>query len=236
MNTALVLTGHMRCWRTTLPYLKEEFIDKYNADVFIFTWDDEGYWVSPDRDPMSLGVNPKSPNVDLEELTEAFQPKGISVHSFENYRERFEENAKTFQPFAQEIRPVNIISQFYAIKHGLKMMFDTQKFYSRVIRMRPDLVIHDTLPNFDHNTFYTLAHPNHSGKGTGDMMYVGNAFHMDRMMRISDNLEVYTQRLQRFCPHMFVEECIVENEFPWMEMSLNKTLMHTPNGMYRNFE
>ena len=52
------------------------------------------------------------------------------------------------------------------------------EFYDLVIRMRPDMIFNEDLPEFDTNKFYTLAHRNHLGQGTGDMIQVGNQLQM----------------------------------------------------------
>ena len=44
MKVAIVLTGHMRHWKEVLPNFKQRFIDKYNPDIFINTWSEEGWY------------------------------------------------------------------------------------------------------------------------------------------------------------------------------------------------
>ena len=49
MKVAVILTGHMRCWRDVLPNFKEKVIDRYNPDIFIHTWNEEGWWIPGDK-------------------------------------------------------------------------------------------------------------------------------------------------------------------------------------------
>ena len=45
MRVAIIIAGHLRCWKQMYPYFKANFIDRYNnPDIFISTWTDEGWW------------------------------------------------------------------------------------------------------------------------------------------------------------------------------------------------
>ena len=70
MKVALLLTGHMRCWEQVAPNTRQHSIDKYNADVFIDTWDQEAYW-----DPHSQkGITEGGPKLDALSIMNAYKP------------------------------------------------------------------------------------------------------------------------------------------------------------------
>ena len=57
MKVAIVLTGHMRRWREVLPNFKERVVAKYNPDIFISTWNDEGWYGQNQNDHQLHNVN-----------------------------------------------------------------------------------------------------------------------------------------------------------------------------------
>ena len=130
----------------------------------------------------------------------------------------------------------NIISMFHKLNRGVDMMEDyvsqTGEFYDLVIRMRPDLVFNEELPSFDPHKFYTLAHRNHLGQGTSDMIQVGNMMSMIMFSKASCFLTHLYMKTQLLCPHVISQTWIEDLGLPWEEFSINKTIMHTPKGEY----
>lgn len=235
MKAALVISGHFRCWETCFPNTKKYIIDKYEPDVFIASWDNTGYWVDPQHDPQGKGINSKSPDLVLADVYDAYKPKGFKFQNYENCEETFKKAAEKYLHYCQEIRPINTLSQFYKIHQGISMMAEYACLhdikYDLVIRMRPDLILPEGLPELKTRYFYTIKKTNHSGLGTGDMFQMGPLDKMVRFGNIVFNYMDLVEKLNRFCPHMFVKE--------WMnpdELNIPYTIQHTPNGTYQNWE
>ena len=231
MNVAVVLTGHMRCWKQVYPNFKERIVDKYNPDIFIDTWSDEAYW-----DPHSkAGVVTDAPRLDQDALIETYKPKVLRVEEYWDYEKGFEERAKQFTNFFHV--PKNQISMMYKMGRGVALMedfmFKTGKVYDLVIRVRPDLVFNEDLPKFNPNKFYTLGYRNHKGQGTSDMIQVGNFFTIGLFSKILHHLPQLYKETGLLCPHVISEHYIKRLAFPWQEFMINKTIMHTPAGEYK---
>jgi hypothetical protein len=231
MKVAIVLTGHMRCWKQVYPNFKQRLIDRYNPDIFIETWEDEAYW-----DPHSQhGIVKDAPKVNFDELRNTYRPIAMRFDSYEKYQNSFEERAKQYSNFYHV--PKNIISMLFKLGRGVLMledyMFLTGGTYDLVIRMRPDLVFNEPLPEFDPNKFYTLGYRNHMGQGTSDMIQVGNFFTISLFSKLLHHLPQIYRETGLLCPHVVSEHFIRRLGFPWEEFMINKTIMHTPLGEYK---
>jgi hypothetical protein len=231
MKVAIVRTGHMRCWKQVYPNFKQRLIDRYNPDIFIETWEDEAYW-----DPHSQhGIVKDAPKVNFDELRNTYRPIAMRFDSYEKYQNSFEERAKQYSNFYHV--PKNIISMLFKLGRGILMledyMFLTGKTYDLVIRIRPDLVFNEPLPEFDPNKFYTLGYRNHMGQGTSDMIQVGNFFTISLFSKLLHHLPQIYRETGLLCPHVVSEHFIRRLGFPWEEFMINKTIMHTPLGEYK---
>lgn len=245
-NFALVLTGHMRCWEMVYPNTLDRFIKVYNPDIFISTWDDEGYWVSPDKDLENKGINSYSPKLNILKVTDAYNPVALEVDSFETLSPEFSDLANEMQPLCDQIRPVNIVSQFYKIHRGYNLMTDhvmkTGKTYNWVIRMRPDMVVTGNLPNpadlslWKGNEILTIDHPNHNGRGVGDMFMLSGYTYSTLFNGL---LTLYSRMAKAagvFCPHILTEKLIAGlPDHKHYNQKIEKVIMHTPNGQYKNW-
>jgi len=234
MKVAIVLTGHMRCWKQVYPNFKQRLVDRYDPDIFIETWEDEAYW-----DPHSQhGIVKDAPRVNFDDLRNTYRPIAMRFDSYEKYQTSFEERAKQYSNFYHV--PKNIISMLFKLGRGILMledyMFLTGKTYDLVIRMRPDLVFNEPLPEFDPNKFYTLGYRNHMGQGTSDMIQVGNFFTISLFSKLLHHLPQIYRETGLLCPHVVSEHFIRRLGFPWEEFMIDKTIMHTPLGEYKRKE
>jgi hypothetical protein len=232
MKVALLLTGHMRCWDQVFLNTKQHIIDKYNADVFIDTWDSEAYW-----DPHSAkGITEGGPKLDIAGIEEAYKPVVMNVDSYEQFEDSFATRAKQFETFYHV--PKNQVSMWFKVGRGMlsveEHMMLTGKTYDLVIRMRPDLVFNEPLPEFNSNKFYTLGYRNHMGQGTSDMVQVGNFFTMSLFCKVLYHLPQLYKETGLLCPHVISEHFIRRLGLPWEEFMINKTIMHTPLGEYKH--
>lgn len=234
MKVAIVLTGHMRCWKQVYPNFKQRLVERYDPDIFIETWEDEAYW-----DPHSQhGIVKDAPKVNFDDLRNTYRPIAMRFDSYEKYQTSFEERAKQYSNFYHV--PKNIISMLFKLGRGILMledyMFLTGKTYDLVIRMRPDLIFNEPLPQFDPNKFYTLGYRNHMGQGTSDMIQVGNFFTISLFSKLLHHLPQVYRETGLLCPHVVSEHFIKRLGFPWEEFMIDKTIMHTPLGEYKRKE
>jgi hypothetical protein len=233
MRVAIVLTGHFRCWKQVFPNFKEKFIDRYNPDIFIHTWSDEAYWIPGDKQS-STGIFDGAPEIDENEIIETYKPLYFVKEYWNDFNEHFDQCGKYFENFAH--RPKNILSMYYKMHQGFalleKHMAQLQSNYDLVIRMRPDMFFHEDLPNFEPGTFYTIAHRNHLGQGTGDLMQVGSVGQMMFFTKIICFISELYKQTNLLCPHVITEQHIRNLRLNWKEFNIHKTLMHTPKGAY----
>lgn len=233
MKIALILTGHFRCWKDVYPNFKQVVLDPYKPDIFIHTWDEEGWWVPSDRQTVT-GYYDNTPKIDQTDLINHYNPKSIVVENWETYNKQFEEMGNNYKNYAH--RPKNILSMFYKLNRGVQLMEEyssrTGTFYDYVFRMRPDMIFESGFPEFHGNKFYTLAHRNHLGQGTGDMFQAGNMFSMILFSKISCFLPILYQKTNLLCPHVMSTQWIKDVGLPWEEIYIPKRLQHTPKGEY----
>jgi hypothetical protein len=224
----------MRCWKQVYPNFKQRLVERYDPDIFIETWEDEAYW-----DPHSQhGIVKDAPKVNFDDLRNIYRPIAMRFDSYEKYQTSFEERSKQYSNFYHV--PKNIISMLFKLGRGILMledyMFLTGKTYDLVIRMRPDLIFNEPLPQFDPNKFYTLGYRNHMGQGTSDMIQVGNFFTISLFSKLLHHLPQIYRETGLLCPHVVSEHFIKRLGFPWEEFMIDKTIMHTPLGEYKRKE
>lgn len=233
MKIALILTGHFRCWKDVYPNFKQTVLDPYKPDVFIDTWDEEGWWVPSDKQTVT-GYYDNTPKLDQQAIIEHYNPKSIVVENWETYNKDFEERGKQYSNFAH--RPKNILSMFYKMHKGVQLMEEyssrTDTIYDFVFRMRPDMIFESGFPSFDARFLYTLPHRNHMGQGTGDMFQAGSMINIIMFSKIACFLPAVYQRTNLLCPHVMSIKWIQDLNIPWQEVTIPKRLQHTPKGQY----
>lgn len=240
MRTALCLSGHMRCWESVFPNTEAHIISKYNPDIFISTWDTEGYWTSPENDPEGNGYVKESPVLDVTKVIEKYDPIQISVLKQSAYQDMFNKFSQPLQEISGEIRAANIYGQFYQMQacFGLMENYSLSNFfeYDLIIRMRPDIVFHEPLPELEPEKLHVLRHTNPQGRGVGDMFAAGN---MENMSEFMDNMMAFEEVARsngKFCPHEITEHALIVTQATYVVLDINKTLQHTPNGQYRDWK
>ncbi len=232
MNVALLLTGHMRCWEQVFPNTKRYLLDKYSPDVFISTWDSEAYW-----DPHSAkGITENGPKLNIDAIRNTYRPVSLMVEKYEDFEIDFTHRANQYTNFYHV--PKNQISMWYKVGRGMNRvednMFLTGKTYDLIIRMRPDLMFNEQLPDFNPQKFYTLGFRNHMGQGTSDMIQVGNFFTISVFSKLLHHLPFLYKETGLLCPHVISEHFIRRLGLPWEEFMVDKTIMHTPLGEYKH--
>ena len=215
----------MRRWREVLPNFKERVINKYNPDIFINTWNDEGWYGQNQSDQLD-GFLSGSTKVDANEIKEAYGAKIVEVEDFEKLKPNFVDQIQRYPNYFH--RSLNIYSMLYKMSKGVhsleKYILETGTEYDLVIRMRPDMFIHQEIPNFDTNMFYTIHHANHLGQGTGDMLQAGNLMNVTNFCRAIYHLPKIYAQVGVLCPHIVSIKMIELLHLPWQPIGMNKDL------------
>lgn len=243
MRSALLLTGHMRCWKDVFPHLKKTILDVYNPDVFIHTWDTEGYWTGK-MDGKGFNTT-TSPLLNTGEVISYYQPKDICVEKFEDVEPELIPLANTIQEsIIEELlklnpRPLNVISQVRKWYKSFEVLESYCKRnateYDLVIRTRPDLILKEPIEEISNNYFYTIpgSHTRWPGMGTGDCIQIGNFNNMKYFVSIYHNIERLLTDHRYPCLHTVSKTWIKEIKLPWKELNNDGYILHSPNGMYR---
>jgi hypothetical protein len=225
MKTAVVITGHMRCWKQLYPYFKEKFISKYNPDIYISTWDTEGWWQWGD-------FYRNSPSINDQEIFEAYNPKKYLKEVNSSYDEFFSSLAskytKTYGPYIK-----NVISMMYKWKSGLDLI---EEDYDLVIRTRTDVEYLEAFPEFNTEYFYSAEQPGIDQGGMGDMMHAGSLKDMKAFCNIFNELDNLYAQIDMFCPHLLTEQYSKNLNFKWIEFKNLYKLHNTPWGQHQEVQ
>lgn len=254
MKLALVLTGLSRCWEQAYDSFKQNFLDRFETDVYIDIWSEKGYYSGvkgylPEVNgfvqtvPGERGFHDSGELTNVNALMKIYKPKWVIVEDFATYEPIAEERKENF-PNAYT-RPKNTISQAYKIWHGMNALAHTDHghAYDLVVRARPDIVIEHLIPKewLTSNHFLTLCSRNKMGKGTGDSIQIANFNIMFHFSEMYNNLEDFYETTGVSCPHLFVEEQIKQTTqgttVTWKEMNgIGAHVAHSPNGLYQEPE
>jgi hypothetical protein len=111
MKVALCLSGHLRKFESTFPTLQKYFLNKYDCDIFIHTWDKLGYQSRFKNDSLTSSVENK-----LSAVNFLYKPTKIIVEST-NYIETLKQESASYAPhLLNEPKPAHhMASMFYKI-------------------------------------------------------------------------------------------------------------------------
>lgn len=160
MKVAIMFSGFLRFYKQTHPAWKR-LIDKYNADVFIHTWNNESY-----KKPSAVLDFNDSGQVDSEplnvdEVIELYKPKSIVTENYENMHDHFKNLVEWQEHYRQNVylkqhpentwilynQPIPAASMFYKRWRvsQLKQKFELENsfIYDVVLLSRTDFLIND---------------------------------------------------------------------------------------------
>lgn len=231
MRTALILTGHMRCWKQRLEYIKSKFIEPYNADVFISCWDNEGWW----QWQAPKGFFEGSPHVNPDEIRELLNPIEMRYEQYEPHDPYFTERAKLYSN--SFISPKNILSMtykwldgFYLLKHHMAI---TGKKYDLVIKTRTDLEILGDLPEFDLDKFYIIYNHYNQG-GYNDVFYASNYEKAEHVSNFILNFDLLYSQTNTVCTHLMTQKHFENAEIDVTSLEIPYKLHNTPWGQHQD--
>jgi len=137
MKVALIMYGHLRTYKKCHAKLKQNFIDKYNADVFIHTWDEieakTKSWHNRHMDVTTLS------KTNLTDLKNIYSPKGLLIeHQSDMETADLTTPNNAISALGQERM---LHSMFMADQ--LKSDYETKNNfkYDVVVKIRPDILL-----------------------------------------------------------------------------------------------
>lgn len=233
MKVAIIIAGHMRCWNQMFPYFKANFIDRYNPDIFISTWNDEGWWKWGNE----KGVYERSPDIFFDEVRDLYNPVSIIHEDYDLFDSMFKKEAERFKNTIGW--PKNVISQTYRWNKGLNLLqyhIDTTgKQYDFIIRTRTDLEILGQLPEINPSKFYTL-HNEYAQGGINDVINIGNLDSITKMNTMYLQLDDLYKRTNTFCAHIFAQEIVKKYNLELISLPIPYRLWNTPWGQHQDVD
>ena len=231
MRTALILTGHMRCWKQMLPYIKQKFIEPYNADVFISCWETEGWW----QWQAPKGFYEGSSSVDPDEIRALLNPVEMRFEHYPSHDQYFSERAKQYTN--SYIDPKNILSMtykwldgFYLLKHHMAI---TGKKYDLVLKTRTDLEVFGDFPQFDLDKFYIIYNHYDQG-GYNDVFYASNYEKAEYVANFVLNFDHLYSQTNTVCTHLMTQKYFENAKIEVTELHIPYKLHNTPWGQHQD--
>jgi len=207
MKIAVCFRGYLRHWNVTHSNWKK-FFDKYDADVFIHTWDTDDLKDTDDVIDLKSGVI-EGGVLDIEQVKKLYNPKSIVTETYKNFHDRFVKESEWLvhnkelylQKYPEHYwihytRYVPMMSVFYKWLQVslLKQEYEKQNdfVYDIVLHSRSDFLIEESFVLEKTNDIVTGPWPNtqHTQhwvdyqKGINDLWMYGPSDKMDLMSNI----------------------------------------------------
>lgn len=168
MRTALLISGHFRDAHSCFPSIKEQILDRYNADVFISTWNPEGDF----HNYVPVPTRVIQDSFTFDQVIKAYKPKSIKSEDFDSEKikqlitKAWELDA--YGPMNGETNSASILCMWYKISSALSLMQEYELScdfkYDYVIKGRFDIQIHDDL-EIGKNSSYANIPPGFDWRG-----------------------------------------------------------------------
>jgi len=141
MKIAVQLYGHLRTFRECAPALKEHFLDHYDCDVFIHTWDTLDHttkaWHKLNEGKEVIELNTDDIKKELQQL---YNPQGIIIETQDktdlgNITDNY---GQVYSIFA-----IRCMMQTMKKANSLRMAYQNEndKKYDYVLCTRPDVFL-----------------------------------------------------------------------------------------------
>lgn len=177
MKLAITFYGFLRHYKTNF-LLWQRLIEKYDADVFIHTWDT----VQHKNDIVELPINhsgqdeKQTTQLDVNDVMSLYKPKYMMVEKYENYHDTFLQKVQPLEELRKEQiknnpddahwankgRYVSYASMYYSWwkVSQLKQRYEMENniIYDNVLHTRIDFTLTDLL-DINQNTFTLVTPP-----------------------------------------------------------------------------
>jgi len=176
MKIALLLSGHYRTFERNYESLKKYLLNLYDIDIFIYTWDDYGFW-TPDENE-SGGVY-KTINISPDFIRNVVKPKKYKIEKMEDHLQTIKDlSKKVINKRYHFVRPINITGLWYTLHQCDLLRREYEKEnnleYDIIIRGRFDILYSKPI-NIDRTfTICTDVWGPLRDEGYGDVFFYGS--------------------------------------------------------------
>jgi hypothetical protein len=229
MKTALCLSGHIRSYKSAYKIMFDKIIQPLNCDIFIHTWDTEGFdVVRGDQHLMDT-------NVDENELKDFYQAKDVAVEKMkifdtDKYQGRLgpgTRNKNTVISMFDGIKQSNDLKSSYEISNNIK--------YDITIRARPDLLINHfdcQFLNDNKNGIYFPKAGNYHG--LNDQFAFGKSEYIDFYSDFYSNLDHFFNLGCPWHPESIVKFGMVQNKIPILRSNIKYGILRANGDIFYN--
>jgi len=227
MRVALCISGFLRENERAYPSIKSQFLDKFHPDVFISTYDVNGYWSDNDQSPIRYGNK-----VDLERVKKLYNPKYLECDEYSSELEATFLNYMGPNLRMRWGRTQNIVGMYWKIWkcNNLKIKYETEnKFkYDIVIRIRPDTIFDNIVcENVVKNTLNIIV----NNSLIADWFFYGNSDVMNDIASIYVHMKDIYEKGCLFDPHDLLLHGILFFSIQTCIMKpFNHMIFNTPKG------
>lgn len=206
MKIALCLSGHLRNFEKTYSTLYFHFLNKYDVDIFIHTWDKLGFSCAFKTDNTLNDTSTK-----IEEVKQLYKPKSIIVEP-SDFIEELKSQGDQYAPHLKnEPKHVgHMASMFYKIyacnELKNKYQIETNTKYDWVVRCRPDLFFQNTIEIPSKNKPHTVWVPRALSNVDwyNDQFAIGSPDNMDLYSSVFFDIPEYFLARKEFYPEKFL--------------------------------
>jgi len=217
MRVALLLPGQIREAKETFSYLKGRIIDRFNADVFIASWNpSEEIKSSHQIDTVGL-----EDSLTIDEVLNLFKPKRFITDAYESEGiQKIIDKAWSFEehtPMNGEMSPVSVFLMWYKIHQSFSMLSQYEDMigqkYDYVIKGRFDIKLHNEL-NLDKNIDSICIPPGYDWRGgVNDIIAWGGRDSMSYYCSMYEKISEYISSGVFFHPETLLRHHLKESSF-----------------------
>lgn len=223
LKVALCISGHMRSFEETFSSLQNSIINKYSPDIFIHSWDREGYDGANGRGDARL-INVQT---DISKIKKLYNSKNILIEKMPTWNTN-----KYTKNMCDGVRnPQIVLGMFYSIfkvnelksKHEIQNNFT----YDFVIRARADLLYENELIIENQKGIYFPTFGAYAG--VADQFAYGSSENMDIYSEMYNNLDKNFDAGIKWQPESQLKYHIENNKVAILPANINYCILRA-NG------
>lgn len=135
MKVALLLSGHYRTFEQNYASLKQNLLDLYDIDIFMYTWDDYGFWTPDEND---TGGVYKTIKFSSDFITKIVKPKKYKIEKMDDHLQIIKDlSMKVKNKRYHFVRPINITGLWYSL-HNCDLL---RREYEKENNLKYDVII-----------------------------------------------------------------------------------------------
>lgn len=190
MKTAICFSGHMRSYKKTLSYIKNQLLDPIQPDVFIHTWKDN--------------------TTDWSDIIKQYNQKSIYIEDPIKFIDNYPNKHFTSQHIKSNL---GVIAMYYKIYKCNQLKIEQEKIndqkYDCVIRIRPDGILNNKFnieTNYSNNIYLTTMGPEKTW--VDDTFAHSTSENMDLYSNVYLHLDEFYNKEQSLHPETILRLCL----------------------------